>query len=180
MPRPTARVQQLRISACCDCGSPVTLGVIGLPHTLAAQIQGGASDARARVHRELALDANQRRPHTTPKYHIQREPKQPCSKPAGNRAGAKKALLTCSVSFGQNGKSKGRHYQRQHLSGVLLTFRQQLAAEFSSRNCAYTAAVPATEFYIVPRTGVFTTYTRLNTGLRLQRGHPTTLALCAL
>ena len=26
------------------------------------------------------------------------------------------------------------------------------------------------EFYIVPRTGVFTTYTRLNTGLRLQRG----------
>ena len=38
----------------------------------------------------------------------------------------------------------GRHYQRQHLSGVLLTFRQQLAAEFASRNCAYTAAVPAT------------------------------------
>ena len=26
----------------------------------------------------------------------------------------------------------------------LLTFRQQLAAEFASRNCAYTAAVPAT------------------------------------
>ena len=25
------------------------------------------------------------------------------------------------------------------------------------------------EYYIVPRTGVFTTYTRLNTGLRLQR-----------
>ena len=25
------------------------------------------------------------------------------------------------------------------------------------------------EFYIVPRTGVFTTHTRLNTGLRLQR-----------
>ena len=39
----------------------------------------------------------------------------------------------------------GRRYQRQHLSGVLLTFRQQLAAEFASRNCAYTAAVPATE-----------------------------------
>ena len=38
----------------------------------------------------------------------------------------------------------GRHYQRQHLSGVLLTFRQQLAAEFASRNCAYTAAGPAT------------------------------------
>ena len=38
----------------------------------------------------------------------------------------------------------GRYYQRQHLSGVLLTFRQQLAAEFASRNCAYTAAVPAT------------------------------------
>ena len=36
---------------------------------------------------------------------------------------------------------------------------QQLAAEFASRNCSYTAAVPATEFYIVPRTGVFTTYT---------------------
>ena len=64
----------------------------------------------------------------------------------------------------------GRHYQRQHLSSVLVTFRQQLAAEFASRNCSYTAAVAATEFYIVPRTGVFTTYTRLNTGLRLQRG----------
>ena len=38
----------------------------------------------------------------------------------------------------------GRHYQRQHLSGVLVTFRQQLAAEFASRNCAYTAAGPAT------------------------------------
>ena len=35
--------------------------------------------------------------------------------------------------------------QRQHLSGVLLTFRQMLAAEFASRNWAYTAAVPATE-----------------------------------
>ena len=33
----------------------------------------------------------------------------------------------------------GRHYQRQHLSGVLLTFRQQLAAEFASRNCYYAA-----------------------------------------
>ena len=32
----------------------------------------------------------------------------------------------------------------------------------------------AAQFYIVPRTGVFTTYARLNTGLlRLQRGHPT-------
>ena len=51
------------------------------------------------------------------------------------------SLLTCSVSFGQNGKS---NYQRQHLSGVLVTFRQQLAAEFASRNCAYTAAGPAT------------------------------------
>ena len=30
------------------------------------------------------------------------------------------------------------------LSGVLVTFRQQLAAEFASRNCAYTAAGPAT------------------------------------
>ena len=60
-------------------------------------------------------------------------------------------------------------YPRQHLSGVLVTFRQQLAAEFASRNCSYTAAVPAKEFYIVPRTGVFTTDTRLNTGLRLQR-----------
>ena len=39
----------------------------------------------------------------------------------------------------------GRHYQRHHISGVLLTFRQQLAAEFASRNCAYTAAVPAKE-----------------------------------
>ena len=39
----------------------------------------------------------------------------------------------------------GRHYQRQHLSGVLVTFRQLLAAEFASRNCTYTAAVPATE-----------------------------------
>ena len=38
----------------------------------------------------------------------------------------------------------GRHYQRQHVSGVLVTFRQQLAAEFASRNCAYTAAGPAT------------------------------------
>ena len=38
----------------------------------------------------------------------------------------------------------GRHYQRQHLSGVLVTFQQQLAAEFASRNCSYTAAVPAT------------------------------------
>ena len=39
----------------------------------------------------------------------------------------------------------GRHYQRQHLSGVLLTFRQQLAAEFAYRSRACTAAVPATE-----------------------------------
>ena len=38
-----------------------------------------------------------------------------------------------------------RHYQRQHLSGVLVTFRQQLTAEFASRNCSYTAAVAATE-----------------------------------
>jgi hypothetical protein len=38
----------------------------------------------------------------------------------------------------------GRHYQRQHLSGVLVTFRQQLAAEFASRNCSYAAAA-ATE-----------------------------------
>ena len=35
-----------------------------------------------------------------------------------------------------------RHYQRQHLSGVLVTIRQQLAAEFASRNYSYTAAVP--------------------------------------
>ena len=47
------RVQQLRISAGCDRGAPVTLGVIELPHTLAAQIQGGASDAETRVHREF-------------------------------------------------------------------------------------------------------------------------------
>ena len=39
----------------------------------------------------------------------------------------------------------GQHYQRQHLSGVLATFRQQLAKEFASRNCAYTAAQPTTE-----------------------------------
>ena len=32
-----------------------------------------------------------------------------------------------------------RHYQRQHLSGMLVTFRKQLAAEFASRNCTYTA-----------------------------------------
>ena len=38
-----------------------------------------------------------------------------------------------------------RHSQRQHLSGVLVTFRQQQAAEFASRNCSYTAAVAATE-----------------------------------
>ncbi len=38
----------------------------------------------------------------------------------------------------------GRHYQRKHLSGVLVTFRQQLAAEFASRNCSYAAAA-ATE-----------------------------------
>ena len=31
----------------------------------------------------------------------------------------------------------------------------------------------AAQFYIVPRTGVFTTYTGLNTGL--QRGHPTAI-----
>ena len=31
----------------------------------------------------------------------------------------------------------------------------------------------AAQFYIVPRTGVFTTCTGLNTGLRLQRGCPT-------
>ena len=42
----------------------------------------------------------------------------------------------------------GRHYQRQHCSGVLITFRQQLAAEFASRNCAYMAAVPATELCV--------------------------------
>ena len=43
-----------------------------------------------------------------------------------------------------NGRN-GRHYQRQHLSGVLVTFWQKLAAEFASRNCAYTAAVAAME-----------------------------------
>ena len=43
------------------------------------------------------------------------------------------------------GVSNGRHYQRQHFSGVLVTFRQLLAAEFASRNCSHTAAVPATE-----------------------------------
>ena len=37
----------------------------------------------------------------------------------------------------------GRHYKRQHLSGVLVTFRQHLASEFASRNCSVTAAVPA-------------------------------------
>ena len=65
-PRPTACVQQLRISESCDRGAPGTPGVIELPHTLAAQIQGGASDAKIRVHRELALDANQCRPHRAP------------------------------------------------------------------------------------------------------------------
>ena len=35
----------------------------------------------------------------------------------------------------------GRHYQRQALSGVLLTYLQQFSAEFASRNCAYTAVV---------------------------------------
>ena len=68
------------------------------------------------------------------------------------------SLVTCSVSLGQNENliatdkmfpapkgRNGQHYQRQHLSGVQLTFRQQLAAEFASRNCAYTAAVPATD-----------------------------------
>ena len=35
--------------------------------------------------------------------------------------------------------------------------------------------LPLVAVYIVPRTGVFTTYTRLNTGLRLQRGHPATV-----
>ena len=74
--------------------------------------------------------------------------------------------MTCSVSFGQNESCSPLECI---LSGVLVTFRQQLAAEFASRNCSYTAAATATEFYIVPRTGVFTTDTRLNTGLRLQR-----------
>ena len=37
----------------------------------------------------------------------------------------------------------GRHYQRQHLSGVLVTFRQQLAAEFASRNCSCDSLVGA-------------------------------------
>ena len=58
---------QLRISANCDRGAPVTLGVIELPRILAAQIQGGASDRKARVHREPALDADQCRPHRAPK-----------------------------------------------------------------------------------------------------------------
>ena len=44
---------------------------------------------------------------------------------------------------GRNGRC--RPYQRQHLIGVLVTFRQQLAAEFASRNCSYTAVVAATE-----------------------------------
>ena len=35
----------------------------------------------------------------------------------------------------------GRQYQRQALSGVLLTYLQQLSAEFASRNCAYTDVV---------------------------------------
>ena len=30
----------------------------------------------------------------------------------------------------------GRHFQRQHLSGVLISYRQQLVAEFAPRNCA--------------------------------------------
>ena len=47
----------------------------------------------------------------------------------------------------------GRHYQRQHLSGVRVTFRQQLAAEFASRNRSYIAAVAATEFTLSPGQG---------------------------
>ena len=35
----------------------------------------------------------------------------------------------------------GRQYQRQAVSGVLLTYLQQLSAEFASRNFAYTAVV---------------------------------------
>ena len=35
----------------------------------------------------------------------------------------------------------GRHYHRQALSGVLLTYLQQLSAEFASRNCVYTAVL---------------------------------------
>ena len=42
--------------------------------------------------------------------------------------------------FPANKGRNGRYYQRQHLSGVLVTFRQQLAAEFASRNCSYNAA----------------------------------------
>jgi hypothetical protein len=30
----------------------------------------------------------------------------------------------------------GRHYERQHLSGILLKYRHRLAAEFVSRCCA--------------------------------------------
>ena len=33
----------------------------------------------------------------------------------------------------------GRHYQRQHLSGVLVSYLHALNAEFASRNCAATA-----------------------------------------
>jgi hypothetical protein len=49
-----------------------------------------------------------------------------------------------AVSLTSIQSNHGRHYQRQHLSGVLVTFRQQLAAEFASRNCSYAAAA-ATE-----------------------------------
>ena len=31
---------------------------------------------------------------------------------------------------------RGRHYEQQHLSGILLKFRHRLAAEFVSRCCA--------------------------------------------
>ena len=46
-----------------------------------------------------------------------------------------------NVQFLFGPERNGRHYQRQTLSGVLLTYLQQLSSEVASRNCAYTVVV---------------------------------------
>ena len=42
----------------------------------------------------------------------------------------------------------GRHFQRQHLSGVLISYHQQLVAEFALRNCAYMGVNGASEHFV--------------------------------
>ena len=80
--------------------------------------------------------------------------------PAGAPRGDVSVRIFCIARHTDTGSAWLTYFDRtlDHTAAVnpinpinlLVTFRQQLAAEFATRNCAYTAAVPATEFYIVP------------------------------